>query len=56
MNGQYERFNSILISMIGTLAPEAEVHWQEQVATLVHVYNYTHSNANGFRLYILMYG
>ena len=56
MNGQCEQFNSTLISIIGMFPNEAKFYWQEDVSTLVHVYNCTHSNATWFSPYFLMYG
>ena len=55
-NGQCERFNTKLISIIDTLLPGAKTNWQEQVPTLVHAYNCTWSNAMAFSPYYLMYG
>ena len=55
-NGQYERFNSTLISMIGTLPPDTKRNWQAQIATLVHGYNCTKSSATGYKPYTLMFG
>ena len=55
-NGQCECFNVTLISMIGTLQTEAKINWQEQLPTLVHVYNCSHSNATGFSPFYLMFG
>ena len=55
-NGQCERFNSTLISMLGTLPNEAKADWPNQVMTLVHAYNCTKSNATGFSPYYLLYG
>ena len=55
-NGQCERFNSTLISMLGTLPPEAKYNWPEQVATLVHAYNCTKSTATSFSPHYLMFG
>ena len=55
-NGQCERFNSTLISMIGTLPPDTKRNWQAQIATLVHGYNYTKSSATGYKPYTLMFG
>ena len=55
-NGQCERFNSTLISMIGTLPPEAKQSWQTHVSTLVHAYNCTKNAATNFSPYLLMYG
>ena len=55
-NGQCERFNSTLISMLGTLPPDTKRNWQEQVATLVHGYNCTKSSVTGYKPYTLMFG
>ena len=55
-NGQCEHFNLTLISMIRTLPIEAKIKWQEQLPTLVHAYNCSHSNATGFSPFYLMYG
>jgi multisubunit Na+/H+ antiporter MnhC subunit len=35
-NGQYERFNSTLLGMLGTLNDEQKVNWKNYVAPLVH--------------------
>ena len=55
-NRQCEHFNATLISMIGPLTTEAKINWQEQIPTLVHAYNCSHSNAAGFSSFYLMYG
>ena len=54
-NGQCERFNQTLISMIGTLKAKDKQHWKDYLPTLVHVYNYTKNNAMDFNSYYLMY-
>ena len=56
MNGQCERFNKTLISMLGTLPHDAKRSWQEWVPTLVHAYNCTMSNVTGYSPYFLIYG
>ena len=56
MNGQCERFNHTLISMIGTLEAKDKQHWKEYLPTLVHLYNCTKNNATDFSPYYLMYG
>ena len=38
-NGQCERFNRILLSMLGTLEPGKKADLKSHVASLVHVYN-----------------
>ena len=55
-NGQYERFNSTLISMLGMLPPEKKSDWKNHIGTLVHAYNCTRNSASGFSPYYLMYG
>ena len=41
-NGQCERFDSTLISMLGTLPNDDKTRWQDHVSTLIHTYNGTH--------------
>ena len=55
-NGQCERFNKTLISMLGTLLRDAKRTWQEWVPTLVHAYNCTMSSVTGYSPYFLIYG
>ena len=55
-NGQCERFNKTLISMIGTLPGDAKKKWQEWVPMLVHAYNCTTSSVTGYSPYFLIYG
>ena len=46
-NGLCERFNRILISMLGTLPEEFKSKWVNHVNTLTYSYNCTRSNATG---------
>ena len=55
-NGQCERFNSTLLSMLGTLPPEGKATWTDKVGTLVHAYNSTKSAITGFSPHYLMFG
>ena len=55
-NGQCERFNRTLISMIGTLKPQEKSNWREYVKPLVFAYNATRNEATGFSPYYLMFG
>ena len=55
-NGQCERMNATLISMIGTLPIDKKKDWQSQVSTLVHAYNSTVSEATGYSPHFLLYG
>ena len=38
-NGQCERFNRTLMTMLGALLEDNKVNWQDWVSTLVHAYN-----------------
>ena len=55
-NGQCERFNATLLSMLGTLSPEGKATWTDKVGTLVHAYNSTKSAITGFSPHYLMFG
>ena len=55
-NGQCERFNATLLSMLGTLPPEGKMTWMDKVGTLVHAYNSTKSAITGFSPHYLMFG
>ena len=55
-NSQCERFNSILIGMLGMLPPEKKSEWKNHIGTLVHAYNCTQNSATGLRPYYFMYG
>ena len=55
-NGQCERFNATLLSMLGTLPPEGKATSTDKVGTLVHAYNSTKSGITAFRLHYLMFG
>ena len=41
--------------MLGTLPPEAKVHWPEHVSSLVHVFSCTKSTAMDYSPYYLLY-
>ena len=55
-NGQCERFNQMLINMIGTLDSDDEQHWKDYLPTLVHAYNCTKNNATDLAPTILCMG
>ena len=55
-NGQPERFNRTLLTMIGTLPNVEKANWQSWVNHLTHAYNCTKSQVTGFSPYFLMFG
>ena len=55
-NGQAERFNSTLLSMLATLEPDKKADWKSHVPALVHAYNCTQHDTTGFSPYFLMFG
>ena len=55
-NGQCERFNRTLMTMLGALPNDEKVNWQDWVSTLVHAYNCTITRVTGFSPYFLMFG
>ena len=55
-NGQPERFNRTLMTMLGTLPEDKKVNWQDWVSTLCHAYNCTVTKVTGYSPYFLMFG
>ena len=55
-NGQCEKFNRTLLSMIGTLTPTQKEKWQDYVSSLTMAYNSTRCESTGFSPYYLMFG
>ena len=55
-NGSCERFNRILITMLGTLPEDFKSKWTQHISTLTYAYNCTRSDATGFNPYYLLYG
>uniref|UniRef100_A0A8C5Q426 Gypsy retrotransposon integrase-like protein 1 n=1 Tax=Leptobrachium leishanense TaxID=445787 RepID=A0A8C5Q426_9ANUR len=55
-DAQPERFNRTLLNMLGTLSNTEKPSWSRHIATLVHAYNSTESDATGYSPYRLMFG
>ena len=55
-NGQCERFNRTLMTMLGALPTDNKINWQDLVSTLVHAYKCTTTRVTGFSPYFLMFG
>ena len=51
-----ERFNRMLLEMLGTLEPEKKNNWKAHVRPLVHAYNCTRHNSTNQSPYFLMFG
>lgn len=55
-NGQTERFNRTLGSMIRSLPPRAKERWPQMIQTLTFSYNCTTHETTGFAPFYLMFG
>ena len=55
-NGQVERFNCTLLSMLCTLPESYKSHWHEHLNKVVHAYNCSRNDATGYSPFYLLFG
>lgn len=55
-NGQVERFNRTLLSMLRTLPSSHKSSWHLHINKMTHAYNCTRNDATGFSLFELLFG
>ena len=55
-NGMVERFNRMLLNMLGTMSEKQKSDWKSHVPTLTHAYNAAMHESTGFSPFFLMFG
>ena len=55
-NGQCERFNRTLLSMLKTLSVNEKANWKDHASAMAHAYNCMVHESTGFTPYFLMFG
>ena len=55
-NGQVERFNRTLLSMLRAIPEKQKSRWRDHLHKVVHAYNCTRNDSTGFSPFYLVFG